>query len=166
MKIFLLALLISAIIEAAQSQSISKNVVAPAGDTHSNPGEDIVLSYTVGQTATGTYFAGDNAFSLSQGFHTGMPLDGLSTQELMARPDATIYPNPTEKNIFLELTKDLYGITCFNVYNNQGELITSQKVDIHHTTHKIETDALNSGLYLIVATFQGGAQQQFKIIKQ
>ena len=167
MKTIFLTVLLFTAIEFASAQSISKSVVATAGDSYTNTGEDIVLSWTIGQTVTGTFLSGDGMLYLSQGFHTGVPLGGVGLEEYLDNTTIdNIYPNPTRENVYLELSETVHGKTIFRIYNAQGELVKSQLIEAKSRKTEINLQGVSPGIYFITAIFENGDKTDYKIVKQ
>jgi len=167
MKTLFLTIIAVAVMEFAAAQTISKDVVATAGDTYTNTSENIVLSWTIGQTVTGTFYSGDGTFSISQGFHTGMPLSGIGIEEYYSNsPVQNIYPNPTHGNAYLEMTNSQEGPIIFKIYNAQGKLVSTQQEIIENEKIEIQLQSLKPGIYFISSLFEDGNKKSQKIIKQ
>lgn len=74
--------------------------------------------------------------------------------------DFDYYPNPVNDFLTIQSQETVESI---DVYNLLGQIIsTSNKI----SDGKIDLSALNSGIYLVKATFEGGNTGTFKIVKK
>jgi len=78
-----------------------------------------------------------------------------------------IYPNPTNgsTNVYFTTTQK-YALAEVAVYDGTGKLVINQRINGNSTVCVLNTDALNSGLYLITLSFDGVVTEKQKLIKQ
>lgn len=74
--------------------------------------------------------------------------------------DFDFYPNPVNDELTIQSQEILESVY---VYNLMGQMILKSTTVSHG---KIDLSALNSGIYLVKATFEGGITETFKIIKK
>lgn len=101
-----------------------------------------------------------------------MPMDGMETIFFVAGECETLgvsdltavdfdyYPNPVNEVLTIQSQETLKSI---DVYNLLGQtILNSSKI----SNGKIDLSALNSGIYLVKATFEDGNTGTFKIVKK
>ena len=100
-------------------ETTAQEVVATSGGSYSNA--QVQLDFTVGELAIGTDESG--AIILTQGFHQTYKFEvALSNSNLTA--DILIYPNPTQGNITIEMSK--YGEEVnYRLHDIRGAEISS-----------------------------------------
>ena len=81
------------------AQSISKQVIAPAGSTISNGNNQ--LSYTAGEVVIGAMTDEDGSFQLGNGYYPSLDLSVLSIESPTTNLLVKVYPNPTKELIFV-----------------------------------------------------------------
>ena len=81
------------------AQSISKQVIAPAGSTISNGNNQ--LSYTAGEVVIGAMTDEDGSFQLGNGYYPSLNLSVLSIESPTTNLLVKVYPNPTKELIFI-----------------------------------------------------------------
>lgn len=132
---------------------------------------------TTGKTATGatgsaTYSIGQidyqtnngSSGTISQGIQQAFEIVTLSTNDIpQIQLVATVYPNPTVKNITLTI-KD-FDITNLNykLFDIQGRIISNGKVTQNET--QIEMGHLSSANYFLKVSQANKDLKTFKIIK-
>ncbi len=103
----------------AYNQTTTPVVVASSGDFFE--GTNASLSWTLGEIMTETYNGSSN--QLTQGFQ--QPLDLTSSLGEDALITVSVYPNPTQANVTVEIP-DNSELLQIEVYDIAGKLIFSQ----------------------------------------
>lgn len=80
------------------SQSISKQVIAPIGESLAS--NSYLLNYTLGETIIGSMYAEDGSVQLGNGYHPSLNIETLSIQSTIAIR-FKVYPNPVNENLFI-----------------------------------------------------------------
>ena len=135
------------------SQDIPQNVVASAGDQHSNSSASV--SWTVGEVVTATLT--NSSVNLTQGFQQGnLTVSSLVDQDLL---DFSLkaYPNPVIDILFLETDEKQLS---YQVINMQGEVVLNGNITA--VLEEIDFTHLPRGIYLLSVD----QKQTHKIIKQ
>lgn len=112
-------------------------------------------------TINGQVTLSPNGFS---DFFTLKISDGTSTsiETLNEIVDAQVFPNPSNKLVWIELDKS-YGEVVINIFSSKGRLISSSR-EYHSNQLKFSADNLPSGLYLIRIELDGEKIINKKII--
>jgi len=78
-----------------------------------------------------------------------------------------IYPNPTGGNINVYFTTtQKYTLAEVTVYDGTGKLVVTQRVNGNSNICSVNTDILNSGLYLVTLSLDGIVIEKQKLVKQ
>ncbi|MDA9303751.1 hypothetical protein N9Q03_01280 [Flavobacteriaceae bacterium] len=80
-------------------QSISKQVIGPAGATYENGNNK--LSYTAGELAVGAMTSEDGSIQLGNGYYPSLDLTILTTQTPQLQLQVKVFPNPVAETIFI-----------------------------------------------------------------
>ncbi len=99
---------------------------------------------------------------------TGIPLPGEEVEEEtdFLNVKHTIYPNPTDGRVVIQLSGKDYNLTnSINVYSTNGSLV--RRININNPTNQMELDISNlpSGTYFIHMHFTNGTVKTEQIIK-
>ena len=97
MRYFTLAILLASL--SGFSQTISKQVIGPAGATYEN--DTNKLSYTAGEVLVGAMTSEDGSIQLGNGYYPSLDLSTLNTQSPELKLHVKVYPNPTTEAIFI-----------------------------------------------------------------
>lgn len=147
------------------SQSISRSVIASAGDFYSNG--SISVSWTLGEIATETYTAGN--LVLTQGFQQpdtikgpgnfiqGFPSDNFSVK---------VYPNPASDylNIVIKGNDDMnLQIALFDAI---GRNLLIDKINAGEPEKTLDVSLYRPGIYFLkIATVDGRSIRTFQVTK-
>lgn len=167
MKAFILTVILVTFLEFGYSQTISKQVIASAGETFTHPTDNFTMSWTLGETVIGTLSSNDGSITISQGFHAGGPLAGISINDYPQDiQNMSIYPNPCEKTLYLRLIKSLDKDLIYKLYNSQGKIISIQKVITYDELIEIDMSQNKPGIYFLVTEFKNGERNSYKFVKK
>lgn len=72
----------------------------------------------------------------------------LATNEVNSVKAMSIYPNPANKEFFLNFNKSILGKVSVEIYDASGKLVVEQKVD-SKTKEAINTEKLPNGVYVV-----------------
>ena len=84
---------------SGNSQTISKQVIGPGGQTFENANNK--LSYTVGEVAVGAMTDEDGTFQLGNGYYPSLDLSTLNTESPELQLQVKVFPNPTKEVIYI-----------------------------------------------------------------
>jgi len=142
------------------SQSISKQVMGPAGTTYEN--ENNKISYTVGEVAVGAMTSEDGSIQLGNGYYPSLDLSTLTTQTPELQLQVKIYPNPVAEAIFItHPTEQFFEVRITDASGKQ--MLKSP----HQKQQPLSVQNLTSGTYFITVTTKDSKQTNtYKIIKK
>ena len=141
------------------AQSISKQVIAPAGSTISNGNNQ--LSYTAGEIVVGGMTAEDGSFQLGNGYHPSLDLESLSIESPTTNLLVKVYPNPTKELIFI--THPISNSFKVFISDLTGKVLFQKQVG---KQEPINIERYPTGTYLINVTTEDKKTNSYKIIKQ
>ncbi len=138
----------------------AQQVISSAGTN--SFGADVQLSWTLGETATET-LTGTN-FTLTQGFQQG----NLKVTSIGINPNTgisiSVYPNPVLSELILEVLPSGNTNLCYQLFDLEGKLIISQKVE--NFPEIIKMNNYSSGTYLLKIIKNGKEMfPKFKVLK-
>jgi hypothetical protein len=142
------------------SQTISKQVIGPAGATYEN--DTNKLSYTAGEVLVGAMTSEDGSIQLGNGYYPSLDLSTLNTQSPELKLQVKVYPNPTTEAIFItHPTEQFFEVSITDISGKQ----------ILQTTHQrqqpLNVQSLTSGTYLVTVTTKDSKQiNTYKVIKK
>ena len=141
------------------AQSISKQVIAPAGSTISNGNNQ--LSYTAGEVVIGAMTDEDGSFQLGNGYYPSLDLSVLSIESPTTNLLVKVYPNPTKEVIFITHPSS----NSFKVFISDltGKVLLQKEVG---KQEPINIERYPTGTYLINVTTEDKKTNSYKIIKQ
>jgi len=141
------------------AQSISKQVIAPAGSNISNG--DNQLSYTTGEVVVGAMTSEDGSFQLGNGYYPSLDLQALSIESPTTNLLVKVYPNPTKEVIFITHPSS----NSFKVFISDltGKVLLQKEVS---KQEPINIERYPTGTYLINVTTEDKKTNSYKIIKQ
>ena len=156
MKKLLILMFFSAGLSA---QSISKQVIAPSGNTISNGNNQ--LSYTAGEVVIGAMTDEDGSFQLGNGYYPSLDLSVLSIESPTTNLLVKVYPNPTKEVIFITHPSS----NSFKVFISDltGKVLLQKEVG---KQEPINIERYPTGTYLINVTTEDKKTNSYKIIKQ
>ena len=141
------------------AQSISKQVIAPAGSTISNGNNQ--LSYTAGEVVIGAMTDEDGSFQLGNGYYPSLDLSVLSIESPTTNLLVKVYPNPTKELIFI--THPISNSFKVFISDLTGKEIFQKQVG---KQEPINIESYPTGTYLINVTTEDKKTNSYKIIKQ
>lgn len=158
MRYFTLAILLVSL--SGFSQTISKQVIGPAGATYENGTNK--LSYTAGEVVVGAMTDEDGSIQLGNGYYPSLNLSTLSTEISELQLKVKIYPNPAKEVIYItHPTEQFFEVIITDISGKhilQTALQNTQPLQIRH---------LAKGTYLLTVTTKSLKQTNtYKIIKR
>ena len=141
------------------AQSISKQVIAPAGSTISNGNNQ--LSYTAGEVVIGAMTDEDGSFQLGNGYYPSLNLEVLRIDSPTTNLLVKVYPNPAKEVIFIAHPSS----NSFKVFISDltGKVLLQKEVG---KQEPINIEKYPTGTYLINVTTEDKKTNSYKIIKQ
>ena len=113
MRYFTLAILLVSL--SGFSQTISKQVIGPAGATYENGTNK--LSYTAGEVVVGAMTSEDGSIQLGNGYYPSLDLSTLNTEAPELQLQVKVYPNPTTETIFItHPTEQFFEVRITDVF--------------------------------------------------
>ena len=158
MRYFTLAILLASL--SGFSQTISKQVIGPAGATYENGTNK--LSYTAGEVLVGAMTSEDGSIQLGNGYYPSLDLSTLNTQSPELQLQVKVFPNPTTEAIFItHPTEQFFEVRITDVSGKQILQTAHQK------QQPLNVQSLTSGTYFVSVTTKESKQTNtYKIIKQ
>jgi len=158
MRYFTLAILLASL--SGFSQTISKQVIGPAGATYEN--DTNKLSYTAGEVLVGAMTSEDGSIQLGNGYYPSLDLSTLNTQSPELKLQLKVYPNPTTEAIFItHPTEQFFEVRITDISGKQILQTAHQK------QQPLNVQSLTSGTYFVTVTTRDLKQTNtYKIIKQ
>ena len=158
MRYFTLAILLVSL--TGFSQTISKQVIGPAGATYENGNNK--LSYTAGEVLVGAMTSEDGSIQLGNGYYPSLDLSTLNTQSPELKLQLKVYPNPTTEAIFItHPTEQFFEVRITDISGKQILQTAHQK------QQPLNVQSLTSGTYFVTVTTRDSKQTNtYKIIKQ
>jgi len=158
MRYFTLAILLASL--SGFSQTISKQVIGPAGTTYENGTNK--LSYTAGEVLVGAMTSEDGSIQLGNGYYPSLDLSTLNTQSPELQLQVKVYPNPTTEAIFItHPTEQFFEVRITDISGKQILQTANQK------QQPLNVQSLTSGTYFVSVTTKESKQTNtYKIIKQ
>ncbi len=141
-------------------QSISKQVIGPAGATFENGNNK--LSYTAGELAVGAMTSEDGSIQLGNGYYPSLDLTILTTQTPQLQLQVKVFPNPVAEAIFItHPTEQLFEVRITDISGKQ--MLQTQ----HQKEQPLSVQTLTTGTYFVTVTTKESKQTNtYKIIKQ
>ena len=158
MRYFTLAILLVSL--TGFTQTISKQVIGPAGATYENGNNK--LSYTAGEVLVGAMTSEDGSIQLGNGYYPSLDLSTLNTQSPELKLQLKVYPNPTTEAIFItHPTEQFFEVRITDISGKQILQTANQK------QQPLNVQSLTSGTYFVSVTTKESKQTNtYKIIKQ
>ena len=158
MRYFTLAILLISL--SGFSQTISKQVIGPAGATYEN--DTNKLSYTAGEVLVGAMTSEDGSIQLGNGYYPSLDLSTLNTQSPELNLQLKVYPNPTTEAIFItHPTEQFFEVRITDISGKQILQTAHQK------QQPLNVQSLTSGTHFVTVTTRDLKQTNtYKIIKQ
>ena len=142
------------------SQSISKQVIGPGGQTFENG--TYKLSYTTGEVAVGAMTSENGNIQLGNGYYPSLDLSTLNTETPELQLQVKVFPNPTNEVIYItHPTESFFEVRITDVSGKQ--ILQTQ----HQKQQPLSVQTLTTGTYFISVTTKDSKQTNtYKIIKQ
>tara|TARA_Y100000385_G_scaffold11672_1_gene12043 strand:+ start:1473 stop:1949 length:477 start_codon:yes stop_codon:yes gene_type:complete len=142
------------------SQSISKQVIGPGGQTYENGNNK--LSYTLGEVVVGAMTDEDGTYQLGNGYYPSLDLTPLSIETPDLDLKIKVFPNPSKEVIFItHPTEQFFNLSISDV---SGKQILQT---VHQKEQPLNVQTLTIGTYFITVTTKESKQTNtYKIIKQ
>ena len=158
MRYFFLAFLLLSL--SSYSQSISKQVIGPGGQTFENGNNK--LSYTVGEVAVGAMTDEDGTYQLGNGYYPSLDLSTLNTETPELQLQVKVFPNPATEVIYItHPTEQLFEVAITDI---SGKQILQT---LHQKERHLSVQTLTTGTYFITVTTKESKQTNtYKIIKK
>ena len=142
------------------SQTISKQVIGPAGATYEN--DTNKLSYTAGEVLVGAMTSEDGSIQLGNGYYPSLDLSTLNTESAELQLQVKVFPNPTTEAIFITHPTEQFFEVMITDISGKQILQTA-----HQKQQPLSVQPLTSGTYFITVTTRDSKQTNtYKIIKQ
>jgi hypothetical protein len=157
-SILLFVLLTNGIL--AFSQTISKQVIGPGGQTFENGNNN--LSYSVGEVAVGAMTDEDGTIQLGNGYYPSLDLSTLHTETPELQLQVRVFPNPTKEVIYItHPTESFFEVRITDVSGKQILQTAHQK------EQPLSIQTLTTGTYFITVSTKDSKQTHtYKIIKK
>jgi hypothetical protein len=142
------------------SQSISKQVIGPAGANFENGNNK--LSYTAGEVIVGPMTDMDGNYQLGNGYYPSLNLSTLNIQSQELHLQVKVFPNPVLECIFISHpSEDFFDVRITDVSGKQ----VLQK--IHQKQQPFDMQLFPIGAYFVIVTTVNSKQTNtYKIIKR
>lgn len=164
-KVYLVMLLGCGFAVASNAQSIERQVIGSAGGYDEANG--ISVSYTVGEPVVETAITG--SVILTQGFQQPDDISTGINEPVKINVEYTVYPNPTDDHLFVEMKADKEANVMLMMYDLTGRRLDNltTKVNINGSAKsELSLKNLAPANYILVLTdLQGNKLQDFKITK-
>ena len=158
MRYFTLAILLVSL--SGFSQTISKQVIGPAGATYENGTNK--LSYTAGEVVVGAMTDEDGTYQLGNGYYPSLNLSTLNTETPELQLQVKVFPNPTKEVIYITHPKEQFFEVAITDINGKQILQTQ-----HQKQHPLSVQTLTTGTYFVTVTTRDSKQTNtYKIIKK
>ncbi|HET9135184.1 MAG TPA: T9SS type A sorting domain-containing protein [Candidatus Kapabacteria bacterium] len=167
--ILLITAMVLTVVATASAQIVlQKAVISQAGGTATNG--TTTLQYTVSQpvvgTAVNTQMIGQFGFwSVQNGVAAGIH----NTVAASAINALTVFPNPAQGQVKIELVTAATGSVDLGLYDDGGRFITSiysGNASIGTTNYRFDVSGLASGTYFIAASMPGSlVQTKLSVVK-
>lgn len=133
--------------------------VSSGGDAQSTSGN---ISFSLGQIDY------KNAANSNGNFSEGIQqvfVEEVETSlsNFKSLPNLKVYPNPTSDFLFIEKFDVWTESVSANIYDIQGKLLVSFKIE--NELHQVNIQNFTSGIYLLNFYNSSGSAKSFKIIK-
>ena len=144
----------------AFSQTISKQVIGPGGQTFENGNNN--LSYSVGEVAVGAMTSEDGTIQLGNGYYPSLDLSTLHTETPELQLQVRVFPNPTKEVIYItHPTESFFEVRITDVSGKQILKTAHQK------EQPLSIQTLTTGAYFITVSTKDSKQTNtYKIIKK
>lgn len=153
---------------SAQNASISRDVIATAGDFFTSAAGS--LSWTLGETVIETVENGSINVILTQGFQQSDERDfPIGIRELYANNVfVNLYPNPAVESVRMDVKFDKNSRIKIELVDMLGRVLNSDRLDLMKgqlSNYQLDVSALASGMYLFRLTDNGNLLNAYKFQK-
>lgn len=151
---------------AANAQSISRDVIASAGDYYTSSVGS--LSWTLGETVIETVENGSINVILTQGFQQPDELTVGIRQIPVSNVFVSLYPNPTIQSIRMDVKYDKNSRIQIELVDMLGRILNSDNLDVlkgQVSNYQLDVSALASGMYMFRLTSNGNLLNSYKFQK-
>ena len=158
MRCFILVFFLA--IFSGYSQTISKQVIGPGGQTFENGNNK--LSYSVGEVVVGAMTDDEGRLQLGNGYYPSLNLSTLNTETPELKLQVKVFPNPAKEVIYItHPTEQFFEVRIADVSGKQILQTALQK------QQPLSVQTLTRGTYFITVTTKGSKQTNtYKIIKK
>jgi len=137
----------------------AQQATLPSGGVASGSGGTV--SYSIGQVA---YIDNTGSTgSVSQGVQQAFEIFSVGINETTLNISASVYPNPTNDNLTLQVPDFNNEKLIYQLFDVQGRLVESKPITAEKT--QINMSYLPSATYLVYVSQNNKTVQTFKIIK-
>ena len=142
------------------SQSISRQVIGPGGQTFENG--NYKLSYSTGELAVGAMTSENGNIQLGNGYYPSLNLSTLNTESPELQLQVKVFPNPSKEVIYItHPTEQYFEVRITDVSGKQILQTANQK------QQPLRVQTLTTGTYFVTVTTRDSKQTNtYKIIKQ
>jgi len=142
------------------SQTISKQVIGPCGQTFENATNK--LSYTAGEVLVGAMTSEDGSIQLGNGYYPSLNLSTLNIETPELQFKVKVFPNPTKELIYItHPTEQFFEVRITDISGKQ----TLQTA--HQKQQPLSIQTLTTGTYFVTVTTKDSKQTNtYKIIKK
>ena len=142
------------------SQSISKQVIGPAGATYEN--DNNKLSYTAGEVLVGAMTSEDGSIQLGNGYYPSLDLSTLTTETPELKLQVKVFPNPVTELLFISHpTEQRFEVMITDMTGKELLNTTYQNEQPLHFQN------FTSGTYFVTVTTDISKEvNSYKIIKK
>ena len=132
------------------AQSISQEVIAPAGDEYTT--NHLKIQWTIGEIAIEDHTNQDIRFT--EGFHQPwIQVEEIQTftrdLESNRKISLTIYPNPLLAEIYISLKEITKEELSIQLMDNNGTLLTTQALPSGSASGTMDMSSLPAGIYYV-----------------
>lgn len=92
--------------------------------------------------------------------------DTLGLDELAAKNLISLYPNPTDSNLFVEFPETISGELTFSVFSALGQKVGDYRKSIQDNCVELSSNQLESGLYFLIVSNEKTNLQTLKFVKE
>lgn len=144
---------------AANGQSISRDVIASAGDFYSSTAGS--LSWTLGETVIETVENGSVNVILTQGFQQPDERDfPIGIRQIPVNSVfVNLYPNPTVQFVRLDVKYDNTSRIKIELVDMLGRVLNSDNLDVmkgQSSNYQLDVSSLAAGMYMFRLTTSKG----------
>jgi hypothetical protein len=108
-----------------------------------------------------------NAFGCSSVSTTIVISDAIGINELSNSLMASIYPNPTSENLFIDFNSKKADVVTLSIMDISGREVYGEKINLSTGMNRkqINTNVFNKGIYLVQFITENGVKSEKLIIQ-